>query len=554
MDALSKHVASKRKPWRRALPLALASAVVASLLVLGGAEPARAHGYVAGGAVTSRAAMSANADRGAVQYEPQSLEAPKGFPAAGPADGQIASAGGKFGGNLDAQSSTRWAKNPVRSGPIAITWTYTAAHATSQWRYYLTTPGWDQNAPLARKGFELIKTVDHDGSKASNNLTHSVTIPANRTGYHVLLAVWDIADTANAFYNVIDLDVSGTAPPADVQVPTTPTGLSASATSSAVSLSWSPSSDDVAVSGYEVFRDGTRIATTTTAGYADSSVKPDTSYRYEVRAADAAGNVSARSASLTVTTKAAPAQDTAPPVAPVLHAHDLTSTSVKVHWEGSTDDTGVTGYELFRNGSRILSTGSGTSTYVDQSLAGERTYGYTVRALDAAGNASAPSNTVTVTTPKASDPDPTGDREAPSKPTGLAATLTTATQVALSWRASSDNVGVARYDVYRFIEHGAPRTKVGTTTQTRFTDSGPDADTRYHYLVSAVDAAWNVTDSDVLHVITPGAATPATWNPRGTYAKGDLVTYQGQIYQAVQSHTGNGDPNWINAPSLWFRR
>lgn len=75
------------------------------------AAPAFSHGYVNG--PKSRAILckeGVNVNCGAVAYEPQSLEYLKGFPEYGPADGKIASANGQFGGSLDAQSSTRWAK------------------------------------------------------------------------------------------------------------------------------------------------------------------------------------------------------------------------------------------------------------------------------------------------------------------------------------------------------------------------------------------------------------------------------------------------------------
>lgn len=186
----------------------LVGAVTASALLLGGASVANAHGYVSDPYSRSDACkLGLNKDCGSVQYEPQSLEAPKGFPGKGPADGKLASAGGQFGGILDQQSSTRWYKNTMNTGAQKFTWTYTAAHATSQWRYYITKQGWDQNAPLTRSALELIATVKHDGSAASTNLTHTVSIPANRSGYHVIYAVWDVADTENAFYNAIDVDL-----------------------------------------------------------------------------------------------------------------------------------------------------------------------------------------------------------------------------------------------------------------------------------------------------------------------------------------------------------
>lgn len=185
-----------------------AGAIVTVALMLGGVAAANAHGYISGPHSRSEACkLGLNKDCGAIQYEPQSLEAPKGFPAKGSADGKLASAGGQFGGILDQQSSTRWYKNDLATGAQKFTWTYTAPHATSQWRYYITKQGWNQNAPLTRSELELIATVKHDGSPASNNLTHTVNIPANRSGYHVVYAVWDVADTENAFYNAVDVNI-----------------------------------------------------------------------------------------------------------------------------------------------------------------------------------------------------------------------------------------------------------------------------------------------------------------------------------------------------------
>jgi len=102
---------------RRGLTGLSALGIVVAGTVL--ATPANAHGYV--NAPESRAIMcklGKNTDCGAIVYEPQSLEYLKGFPASGPADGQIASAGGQFGGNLDPQSATRWAKTDITAGPL----------------------------------------------------------------------------------------------------------------------------------------------------------------------------------------------------------------------------------------------------------------------------------------------------------------------------------------------------------------------------------------------------------------------------------------------------
>jgi len=146
---------------------------------------------------------------GNVITNPQGLEAKKGYTQAGPADGRIASADGAVGDFvLDNQTSTRWKKTTINSGPNLFTWRYTASHKTAKWHYYMTKTGWDQNAPLKRADMEHIGTIDYNGGNASANPTHSITVPTDRTGYHVILAVWDVDDTDNAFYNVIDVNVN----------------------------------------------------------------------------------------------------------------------------------------------------------------------------------------------------------------------------------------------------------------------------------------------------------------------------------------------------------
>ncbi|MFB6598214.1 glycoside hydrolase family 6 protein [Streptomyces diastaticus] len=89
----------------------------------------------------------------------------------------------------------------------------------------------------------------------------------------------------------------------DTTAPTAPTGLTVTAKSAtSVSLSWTAATDDTGVTGYDVYRDGARVGSTTTTAYADSGLAPGTSYAYTVRAKDAAGNVSPSSASLAATT------------------------------------------------------------------------------------------------------------------------------------------------------------------------------------------------------------------------------------------------------------
>ncbi|SDD26632.1 hypothetical protein SAMN02799630_02809 [Paenibacillus sp. UNCCL117] len=97
--------------------------------------------------------------------------------------------------------------------------------------------------------------------------------------------------------------------PIDTQPPTAPTGLSATeVTASQVKLSWTASSDNVGVVGYDVYRNGVKISNSATTTYTDNTVSPATSYTYTVKARDAAGNVSATSEQ--VTAKTLPSQTT----------------------------------------------------------------------------------------------------------------------------------------------------------------------------------------------------------------------------------------------------
>ncbi|MFC4101907.1 lytic polysaccharide monooxygenase [Paenibacillus xanthanilyticus] len=271
--------------------------LMALSMVLFTNNKASAHGYIEGPA--SRAALcksGANTNCGQIVYEPQSLEAPKGWPAAGPADGKIASAGGAFP-NLDEQSSTRWSKVDLQAGPVTFQWKLTANHATASWKYYITKDGWNQNAPLSRDSFNLTPFCDipYNGVKPPTNYASSCNLPA-KSGYHVILAVWEVADTANAFYNVIDANFGGGTTNPGLG---TPTGLAASSiTNTSLTLSWT------AVSGatsYEVYRNGALVGTSTTTSFANTGLTAGTSYSFTVKAKNAT-TTSASSAALSVST------------------------------------------------------------------------------------------------------------------------------------------------------------------------------------------------------------------------------------------------------------
>ena len=178
--------------------------------------------------------------------------------------------------------------------------------------------------------------------------------------------------------------------------PTVPMNLAVSGvTTSSISLTWTASTDSAGVTGYQVFRNGTQFAVTTTPQYTDDGLTPSTTYTYAVDAFDAAGNVSALSASVSATTVSLPV--TTPPSVPTnLTATAVTSSSVSLAWTASTDSAGVAGYNVFRNSAQVGTT-TGVS-YTDTGLSASTSYTYAVDAYDAAGNVSALSSSISATT------------------------------------------------------------------------------------------------------------------------------------------------------------
>ncbi|SFR26016.1 Alpha-lytic protease prodomain-containing protein [Lentzea waywayandensis] len=157
-------------------------------------------------------------------------------------------------------------------------------------------------------------------------------------------------------------------------------------TASSVSLAWDASTDNVAVTGYDVYNGGTLATTVTGTTATVTGLKADTDYTFTIKAKDAAGNASAASAAVTARTQPGSA-DAEPPTAPNnLRSTGVTASSVSLAWDASTDNVGVAGYEVL-NGNTVATTVTGTTATVS-GLTADTAYAFTVRALDAAGNQS----------------------------------------------------------------------------------------------------------------------------------------------------------------------
>ena len=192
---------------------------------------------------------------------------------------------------------------------------------------------------------------------------------------------------------------------ADTQAPTAPTNLVVGTrTATSIALSWSPSTDNVGVVSYGLYRGGVSVGTTSGTTGIVTGLTCGTNYTLGVDAADAAGNYSPQTVVMVATTACA---DTQPPTAPTaLVVSGVTQTALTVGWTASTDNVGVAGYTVDRNGTVVAQP---TSTSANLSgLACGTTYTVGVLARDTAGNVSARTAAQATTSACSTTPPPSG--------------------------------------------------------------------------------------------------------------------------------------------------
>ncbi|WP_309608534.1 reprolysin-like metallopeptidase [Flavobacterium sp.] len=230
-------------------------------------------------------------------------------------------------------------------------------------------------------------------SGTPNDGTEAITIPNTPGTTNRIM----IKGTGHIFFDISNANFTIGAGSTDTVAPSAPTSLIASGTTqTTTNLSWNASTDNVAVTGYDVYRGSTLLTTVATTSYTATGLTASTAYDFTVKAKDAAGNVSGLSNTATVATLA-PAIDTTAPAAPTnLTASGTTATTTNLSWTASTDNVAVTGYDVYR-GTTLLTTVN-TTTYTATGLTASTAYSFTVKAKDAAGNISAESNIASVTT------------------------------------------------------------------------------------------------------------------------------------------------------------
>ena len=242
--------------------------------------------------------------------------------------------------------------------------------------------GWNPSSDNVRTtGYHYFLNDNVAGS--GTNTRYTYTGLACGTSYTLSVDAYDAAGNRSGRSSII----ASTSACPDTVAPSAPTGLAVSSrTQTEITLTWSPSADNFGVTGYDRFRDGTRVSTGTETRYTYTGLSCGTSYTLAVAAFDGGGNESGRT-SLTTATSACAVSDTTPPSVPQgLRATSASESEISIAWNATPDNVGVVGYRLYRNGSLVGSTASLSSTF--SGLSCGTTYYLGVEAFDAADNRS----------------------------------------------------------------------------------------------------------------------------------------------------------------------
>ena len=228
-------------------------------------------------------------------------------------------------------------------------------------------------------------------SATPNNGVANIVIPNIAGSTNRIL----VKGTNQIFFDVNNANFTITSSgPSDTTAPTTSILSASGTTTSSTSLSWTAATDNIAVTGYNVYQNGVLKTTVTTTSLAVSDLSASTAYSFYVKAKDAAGNLSVASNTLNVTTPAI--ADTTAPTTSILSASGTTTSSTSLSWTAATDNVGVAGYKVYQNG--FLKTTVITTSIAVAGLNASTAYSFYIVATDLTGNLSFSSNTAIVTT------------------------------------------------------------------------------------------------------------------------------------------------------------
>ncbi len=278
--------------------------------------------------------------------------------------------------------------------------------------------------------------------------------------------------------------------------PSAPTGVAAHAVAGGVDITWSAATDDIGVTGYRIYRNGTQVGASAGLSFHDTAMNGVLTYT--VAAVDTQNLVGPVGAAPTISVG-----DTTPPSQPTGLTVTLAGTTVTLTWQPATDNVGVAAYRLYRNGALLKSTAATSAQ--DTSLRGGQSYAYSVRAADAAANLSPPSAVVPVVVTDGTPPSGVTQLKVVVNPKPWSATLT--------WKAATDNVAVTGYRIYRDAR------LIKTVTGLTYTDPGMPHIDMAVYAVAAVDGSGNEGTRSRISAIAPDVDLISPTAPKSLRAK-----------------------------------
>lgn len=421
--------------------------------------------------------------------------------------------------------------------------------------------------PSTDDGSVSLYRIFRDSSQIGTSTTATFVDSGMSSGESHQYQVMAVDDEGSE--SALSLAVTGSTLP-DTTSPSVPAGVQATGTTTtSIQVTWLASTDNYALFGYRVYRDGNQVAEITGTSFLDSGLLPDASHTYTIKALDAAGNTSGFSDSAIGSTF--PVSDPGPGPSSVSNGDfeaGMSSWTFYTSGSGSavasspgyagssaariTINNAASNIQLFQNGVSLepntdyrltfaAYSSSGRDLRVSLSKHSSPYTNYGINRTRMFLETSWQTFTLEFTTSGFGLPVTNGrfyfwfasdakagdvyyidqiilapivssggpDEEAPSAPASLLATLASDTAAQLTWQASSDNVGVSGYTIYR------DGIVVGSTAGTSFLDEGLNPSESFAYTVRAVDVAGNQSSlSNEAHVDTPAQNQPPStpWN------------------------------------------
>src|SRR3989441_468099 len=383
---------------------------------------------------------------------------------------------------------------------------------------------WDPNTETDLAGYKLYYSTSSGSYQSSmdvvNLSSNTLAVLLEGRTYYFAATAYELNVNESGFSNEASKAIADVAPPT-VSI----TAPAAGATVLGTMTVSASATDNVGIVGVQFKLDGVNLgAEDTTNSYSiswNSTLAANGTHTLAAVARDAAGNT-ATSAAVSVTV------DNTPPIISSVSAFNISSSQATITWATNQASDSQVEYGL--------TTAYGSSTPLNSSLLtahavtltgllASNTYHYRVKSRDAAGNLATSADFTLTTLIAVPDITP------PSVPTNLSASAMSSLQMNLSWTASTDNVGVAGYTIYR------GGSQIATTSLASYSDTGLSPSTAYAYTVAAYDAAGNVSGLSA-------SASAATLPP----APADIASGLGLYYQfdegagsLANDSSGNGN-------------